>query len=376
VSDPLVVGLFLIAAFAAAAWFLWGKETPQPPPERKKKPRPPVEPFPEPSITEKRSEPAAATANALEVRIPENRLPSLVDDEEYEDAGDVTAMATAARFMGASVRDAIPIVYDDDATDETTRSSAIIEICAAALSDRGLHRKRNEDSYVVLDEVVAIADGMGAHARGDIASKLAVDALTEAFRSNSVTLHPSRPDLPARGSELVTAIQAANTAVHRLAASKPELEGMGTTMVSARFSARKQRLYIGNVGDSRCYRLRGGTLSQMTRDHTLAAEVGVVSNQAPLTRALGVLPNVSVDLIVAKPMPGDVYLLCSDGLTRMATDEEIRQIMMNEPDLEACVRALVARANAAGGHDNTTVLVVRVQARKRRPRAMPEAHPN
>ena len=258
---------------------------------------------------------------------------------------------------------AIPIVYDEDAAvDEPTRISALILVSAASQTDQGRRRRRNEDSLLVMEDhhLFVVADGMGGHAGGDVASKMAVETIGEAFKKNAFGGEPY-PDVPRRGAELALAIQMANRAIYDHARANSAYSGMGTTVVSARFSPNKQRVYFGHVGDSRCYRLRGKLLTQVTTDHTMAAQ-GVTGPLAShLNRAVGVQPAVKVDLLIARPRPEDVYLLCSDGLSKMVPDEEIQGILNEQPDLDKAVSGLVARANARGGRDNITVVLVQVK---------------
>ena len=136
---------------------------------------------------------------------------------------------------------------------------------------------------------------------------------------------------------------------------------MGTTVIGARFSERKQRVFIAHVGDSRCYRWRRGQLKLLTADHTLAAR-GVEGPMADhIRRAVGIAPSVKVDLLVDKPLPGDVYLLCSDGLTKMVKDSVLESVVSSHTkDLDAAVAELIKAANSAGGKDNTTVILVGV----------------
>jgi serine/threonine protein phosphatase PrpC len=136
---------------------------------------------------------------------------------------------------------------------------------------------------------------------------------------------------------------------------------MGTTVVAARFSPNKQRLYVGHVGDSRCYRLRAKELTPLTTDHTMGAS-GITGPLAShLLRAVGIAPAVKVDLIIGRPRPEDVYLLCSDGLTKMVSDDKIRDILLAEPNMDRAVEKLVETANAGGGRDNITVILVAVK---------------
>jgi serine/threonine protein phosphatase PrpC len=235
-------------------------------------------------------------------------------------------------------------------------------VSAASQTDQGRRRRRNEDSLPVLEDhhLFVVADGMGGHAGGDVASKMAVDIIGDAFKRNAFAGEPY-PDVPRRGAELALAIQMANKAIYDHARANSAYQGMGTTVVSARFSPNKQRVYFGHVGDSRCYRLRGAQLTQVTTDHTMAAQ-GVTGPLAShLNRAVGVQPGVKVDLIIARPRPDDVYLLCSDGLSKMVPDEEIQGILNKEGDLDQAVGKLVERANARGGRDNITVVLVQVK---------------
>ncbi len=261
---------------------------------------------------------------------------------------------------------AVPILYDADASvDEPTRTSPFILVSAAAQTDQGRRRRRNEDSLLVLDDhhLFVVADGMGGHAGGDVASKMAVETIGGAF-AKSAFQPGAYPDVPRRGAELAVAIQMANKAIYDHARANAAYSGMGTTVVSARFSPNKERVYFGHVGDSRCYRLRGGQLTQVTTDHTMASQ-GVTGPLAShLNRAVGVNPAVKVDLIIARPRAEDVYLLCTDGLSKMVPDDQIQAIMNEDKDLDKTVHALIDRANARGGRDNITVILVQVKDAK------------
>lgn len=298
-----------------------------------------------------------APPEVLQSAIKRPSAPSYGGDEEDDDDDDDHEREEPS---------AVPIIYDDEAAvDEPTSSSPLLLISAVGQTDPGQKRKKNEDCYLCLDEhyLFAVADGMGGHAGGDVASRLAVDTIARAFRDQSFVdgeAELAYPDVPRRGSELAVAIQRANLAIYERAHAERSLTGMGTTLVSARFSPNKQRLYIGHVGDSRCYRLRDNELTQLTTDHTMGAAgiTGPMANH--LSRAIGISPAVKVDLIIARPHPGDVYLLCSDGLSKMATHEAIRDILLAEPDPEKASQALIEKANAGGGRDNITVILVRV----------------
>ena len=261
----------------------------------------------------------------------------------------------------------IELSYEEDAeAEEVTAASARILIHAAGDSDQGRVRKRNEDSMLVMPErsLFAVADGMGGHRGGAVASSLAIDALQDAFdRSAFDGRVQSSGDVPRRARELAAAVHMTNECVRSMAFADRELSDMGTTLVAARFSPNKQRLYIGHVGDSRCYRLRQGTLRQLTTDHTMAS-LGVTGPSANhLYQAIGVSPGLAIDLIVDKPRDDDVYLLCSDGLSKMVSDEDLCSVLLEHEDLESALYTLIEMANDRGGNDNVTVIIVKVLGR-------------
>ena len=254
------------------------------------------------------------------------------------------------------------IVYDEDAAlDEPTRTENLFLVSATAQTDTGLRRKRNEDSLLVLESasLFVVADGMGGYRGGELASKLAVTTMAEAFKSSTFD-GPPHENVPTHASELARAIQMANARILEAAKAKPDLEGMGTTLCAARFSGNKKRLYVGHVGDSRCYRLRDGVLQQMTADHTMADHGVKGPESAHLSRAVGIWPTVPIDIIMGVPVADDIYMLCSDGLTKMLSDEMIAQVLRTEEDLKAAVERLILFANSRGGKDNITVVLVRV----------------
>ena len=254
------------------------------------------------------------------------------------------------------------IVYDEDAEiDEPTHSGALILVTATAQTDKGLRRKRNEDSVLAREDdgIFVVADGMGGSRGGEIASKLAIETIERAFQTKTFD-GPEDDAIPRRASELARAIQMANEAIFDHAEADKKLEGMGTTICAARFSANKQRLYVGHVGDSRIYLYRNGKLRQMTTDHTMG-DLGVTgAGSAHLSRAVGVWPVVPIDIVLGKPQPGDVYMLCSDGLTKMVDDEGIRSVLASSAAPSVVAEALVKAANENGGKDNVSVIVVRV----------------
>ncbi len=249
--------------------------------------------------------------------------------------------------------------------EDPTGPIALILVTAVGRTDPGRRRKHNEDAYLVMEKeaVFAIADGMGGYAAGEVASALATEVINEAFKTNTFTGDPD-PSLPRRGDELIRAIQMANTAILTQARANEAQSGMGTTIVAARFSPNKQRVYICHVGDSRCYRLRGDEILPLTTDHTLGA-VGITGPAASkLSRAVGIQDTVDVDLRVDAPRVGDRFLLCSDGLSKMVPEEMICDIVREAPSLDRAVEKLVETANERGGRDNVTVILIGVQEPK------------
>jgi protein phosphatase len=261
----------------------------------------------------------------------------------------------------------IELHFEEDAeAEEVTAASARILLYAAGDSDQGRVRTRNEDSLLVMPErsLFAVADGMGGHRGGEVASSLAIDALQDAFdRSAFEGRVQADGDVPRRARELAAAVQMTNECVRSMALADRELSDMGTTLVAARFSPNKQRLYVGHVGDSRCYRLRRGTLRQLTTDHTMAT-LGMKGPRAQdLFQAVGTSPGLMIDLIVDKPQDDDVYVLCSDGLSKMLSDEKLRDVLLAHEDLESALYTLIEEANNSGGKDNVTVIIVKVLSR-------------
>jgi serine/threonine protein phosphatase PrpC len=229
----------------------------------------------------------------------------------------------------------------------------------AAVSDPGRKRRQNEDAFVLRPPLFAIADGMGGARAGEIASALAAGALNDA---------PARGGGEERVKQLV---QEANRRVHERASNDPTTSGMGTTMTVALVEPSGD-ITFGHVGDSRAYVLRDDRLEQLTDDHSLVAELvrrGELSardaeihpQRSVITRALGTDPDVDVDAFTIRPQPGDVYLLCSDGLSDMVTAAEIEEILRaDRNDLESAARALVRAANRGGGDDNITAVLFEI----------------
>jgi serine/threonine protein phosphatase PrpC len=256
------------------------------------------------------------------------------------------------------------VLFQDNVQPEASpRAQARLSILACGDSDPGKKRTRNEDSFLLLPDhsLFAVADGMGGHRGGAVASSLAVSALRDAFEQTAFEGEvQSDTPMPPKGRELATALVRANSLVFQTAQEEPTLSEMGTTLVAARFSAEEQRVYVAHVGDSRCYRFRGSTLTQLTTDHTMR-QFGIDGPRAnDLFRVLGSDQNVSIDLLVDVPRREDIYLLCSDGLPKMVTKEQLEATLRVESDLETALYRLIELANDAGGRDNITVILLRV----------------
>ncbi|HSC90027.1 MAG TPA: Stp1/IreP family PP2C-type Ser/Thr phosphatase [Gaiellaceae bacterium] len=229
-----------------------------------------------------------------------------------------------------------------------------------ALSDTGRKRRRNEDAYVVRPPLFAVADGMGGAQAGEVASRLAVEAL-------------AHDDTGASGEERVTElIQEANRRIYRHAGEDAATSGMGTTMTVALVDG--DGVVIGHVGDSRAYLVRDERLRQLTDDHSLVAELirsGKLSpaeaethpQRSVITRALGSDPDVDVDAFTVEARSGDIFLICSDGLTSMVADDAILvAVLEHRDDFDAAARELVRLANRGGGEDNITVVCFEIVA--------------
>jgi protein phosphatase len=240
----------------------------------------------------------------------------------------------------------------------------------ASRTDTGRQRNANEDSFFVRAPIFVIADGMGGAQAGEVASKAAADAF-------DLDLDEGSPERVLRET-----IAAANRRIHDLARADPSRAGMGTTLTAAIVDAEREEVGIGHVGDSRAYRLREGRFEQLTRDHSLVEEMRrkgqLTEAQAEdhpqrsiITRALGPEPEVEPDIQTVPAAPGDVFLLCSDGLTTMLGEKQIAKLLAGSSSLQAAVRALVDEANRAGGRDNITVLAFRLEDAAA-PRRQPE----
>jgi serine/threonine protein phosphatase PrpC len=228
----------------------------------------------------------------------------------------------------------------------------------AGLTDVGRQRTANEDSLVVRPPLFAVADGMGGAKAGEVASAVAVEAVESARDSGE----------PAE-AQLAGIVRDANRRIYDLAVADESRRGMGTTLTLAKVHG--DEVSLAHVGDSRAYRLRDGELSQLTRDHSLVAELersGQITAEAAehhpqrsiITRALGPEPDVEVDTYTLAGRDGDVFLICSDGLTSMISDDEVASIVSSAGSLDEAADTLVRAANQSGGKDNITVILFRL----------------
>ncbi len=247
-------------------------------------------------------------------------------------------------------------------------STALLHYTAAAASDRGRKRPSNEDAFGFSVErgVYLVCDGMGGAAAGEIASSLAVDEMLQLLDRHAGDEDRSiAAAMPLLAEE---AIFAANEAIFSRSQRNYKLNGMGTTMVG--LLVEERRVWVLNVGDSRCYRLRNRRLEQITLDHSLVEEqvrLGRMTRsealRSPLrnviTRALGTQSRVTPDIFELEAEPGDLFLLCSDGLTRELTDSVIESLLGTDLPLDVLCARLVEAAKKAGGHDNITCILVR-----------------
>jgi serine/threonine protein phosphatase PrpC len=244
----------------------------------------------------------------------------------------------------------------------------------AAKTDPGLKRNHNEDYFSLVEDeqLFIVADGMGGHACGEVASKMAADVIREFYgrSKDDDSTWPFKMDkaLSYLENRLVVGIKLANQRIFEAASRDLRLKGMGTTVVLGQIAA--ERFYVAHVGDSRCYRVRTGEVKQLTRDHSLLEdykdarpemseeEQKKFPHKNVITRALGMRENVQVDVMSDDIKDGDVFLLCSDGLSGMLDNKKISEIFTGTKELEQAVAALIGAANAAGGSDNITVLAL------------------
>ncbi|MDB5728860.1 MAG: Stp1/IreP family PP2C-type Ser/Thr phosphatase [Noviherbaspirillum sp.] len=249
----------------------------------------------------------------------------------------------------------------------------------ASRTDTGRMRSGNEDAIALSPAhgIAILADGMGGYSAGEVASSIATTVLRECLEEGIARLRTHGPDLLNKRSRqfqqlMVDSVHRANLAILEAARAQPQYQGMGTTIVAAHLH--RDKLTVAHVGDSRAYRWRRGELAQITRDHSFLQEqidAGVISLESArlseyknlVTRAVGVSDQMDVEAHEHQVEPGDIYLLCSDGLSDMLDDEHIRKVL-EQPgtDLQAICDALVDEANENGGRDNISVILIRIRA--------------
>ena len=247
------------------------------------------------------------------------------------------------------------------------------KIIIAGETDQGLVRDHNEDSIGSLPDygLLVLADGMGGHKGGEVASALAVDTILDQLNKSLDDIKPGEIDdktgYNLESMAIEHAIEKANSVINHASKNNIQYEGMGTTVVVVLFY--DNRLTVAHVGDSRLYRLRNKKLEQLTRDHTLLQEMvdrGFYSKQEAkkslnknlVTRALGVNPTVDIDLLEDRVVTEDIFLLCSDGLTDMIDDDLIESTLLNyRSDLNKAAKELINQANQHGGKDNVSAML-------------------
>jgi PPM family protein phosphatase len=251
-----------------------------------------------------------------------------------------------------------------------------MKIRYAGATHVGMKRTHNEDNFFLLAEenLYVVCDGMGGHASGEVASQMAVETLKNFFRDtreDAELTWPFKMDRSRRYEEnrLITGIKLANLRIHEASKRDTKFHGMGTTITATYFV--EDGVYLAHVGDSRIYRIREGKLEQITEDHSLLndyikmkkltqAEIDNFPHKNVIVRALGMKESVKVDTWFDAPRSGDVFLLCSDGLSGEVADDKIIEIYgAHSSDLQTACHELIQEANRNGGHDNITIVLVR-----------------
>ncbi|MCC6994301.1 MAG: Stp1/IreP family PP2C-type Ser/Thr phosphatase [Deltaproteobacteria bacterium] len=253
-----------------------------------------------------------------------------------------------------------------------------MKIRYAAKTDVGMKRTHNEDYFSLIEDeqLFIVADGMGGHASGEVASKMSAETVSEFYQrtKDEDATWPYKMDrqLSYIENRLACGIKLANFKIFDSASRDIRFKGMGTTIVTSLVCGDK--IYVAHVGDSRCYRVRNGAIAQITRDHSLLEDYREAKpdmteeeqrnfpHRNVITRALGMRETVQVDIKAHQIMDGDIYLMCSDGLSGMVDDPSILRIVSQAKSLERAVAELVDHANRAGGTDNITTLLLQCVA--------------
>ncbi len=247
----------------------------------------------------------------------------------------------------------------------------------AGRTDVGQVRDLNEDALLMPSEMAlaVVADGMGGHAAGEVASQIAVDTVDQYYRTTQEQEQPTWPlripQLEIEKARMITAIKLANAEIFAQAAADSSKKGMGCTVEALYVS--QGRVFVGHVGDSRVYRYRGGIIRQLTEDHSFlndyrrmkelsGEDVVNFPHKNVVVRALGLAETVQVDLLVEEALVGDMFLLCSDGLSDMITDDQIVEVIASTQRLDSVAHKLVDLANECGGKDNISVMLVTIEA--------------
>jgi len=272
----------------------------------------------------------------------------------------------------------LPVPWPSHASSQPGRPIPM-RIIAAGRSDVGLQRDHNEDSWSCLERygLYLVADGMGGHQSGEVASSMAAEAVRAFFeateREDATWPFPIDPNLSLAENRLSASIKMANKQIFDRSLHDHALQGMGTTVVSLLVAPERRLVYVAHVGDSRAYRVRDGRIVQLTRDHSLVNDYLMMMPDMPkeamdvlpknvITRALGMQDSVVVDLTTEDLVEGDRYVLCSDGLSGQVSDERIRELVSaHKDDLGKAAEQLVEESNGAGGDDNVTVVIIGVE---------------
>jgi serine/threonine protein phosphatase PrpC len=250
-----------------------------------------------------------------------------------------------------------------------------MRILASGLTDVGLQRDHNEDTFRCLDEyrLYLVADGMGGHNSGEVASAMAAEGMRDFFKStekdDATWPFPVDPNLSLQENRLSASIKVANKQIFERSSSDHSTHGMGTTIVGLLLCPEHSVAHVAHVGDSRAYRVRDGQIALLTRDHSLVNDYLMMMPDMPkeamdilprnvITRALGMQDSVVVDLGTEDIRPGDRFVLCSDGLSGQVTDQRIGEIVAQAANLDDAAQKLVEESNNAGGEDNVTVVLV------------------